>query len=211
MHSSALTLYLLVDDPLPTPTPESVFLEDVQLPEEVAKFFHSKSFHPEDLENLRGILKRSQDHCTSQQQTPSLLEDRWLPQSGTFSHIPHRSASPTATSPDGLQSPPPSEPRRYTEAHSSLYSMFEDMRRCFASYPLMNTPSTSNTLVGGQLDRGRKTGIANTYRIILYELKNFILTQATQCPLNVSVSNKISCTRSNKLTLSERTLGICLC
>ena len=158
--------FSLVDDPLPTPTPESVFLEDVQLPDEVAKFFQSKSFHPEDLENLRGILKRSQDHCLPQRKTSSFFDDRCPSQSGNMSSqsdLPHCDISPSGNNPDSLQLQPPlseaNEQRcRYTEAHRSLYSTFEDMKQYFASYALMNTHSRSDRHNEGQLGRGRKTG-----------------------------------------------------
>ena len=155
-----------IDDPLPTPTPESVFLEDVQLPDEVAQFFHSKSFHPEDLENLRGILKRSQDHCLPQPQSSSFLDERSMARSGNMSSqsdLPHRVISPNDDNSEKLQRHPPlPEPNeqhcRYTEAHRSLFSTFEDMKQYFASYALMNRHSIGGRYNEGQLGRGRKTG-----------------------------------------------------
>ena len=172
-----IVFHFMTDDPLPTPTPESVFLEDVQLPDEVAKFFHSKSFHPEDLENLKGILKRSQDHHSQQHASTeekcslegvnrdalSTESFRYQELSGGTLQRDRDFDLQYYTSPEklgrfiGHGSLHPSiaqskesreEHPRYSEAHRGLYSTFEDMRQYFGSHRLVNTCDAENRPFG---------------------------------------------------------------
>ena len=140
-------------DPLPTPSPESVFLEDIQLPDEVAKFFHSKSFHPEDLENLKGILKRSQEQ-PQQHPQHQILHQQAQERSQHFerrigSTIP-QDILQSQTSPNGSY--------RDREGQENLVAKFENLRRFIGSPLLSNAYSDITSPVGSPLIRSRKIG-----------------------------------------------------
>lgn len=170
IHYSNFVLLSRLDDPLPTPTPESVFLEDIQLPDEVAKFFHSKSFHPEDLENLKGILRRSQDHQRSMladrfgQAGPPLTSDSKPTQRlrGEMMSENQESLSRQHALPEGLF---PFERQTDTDALRRLFTSFEDMRQYFrSSHFLTSTYESAGRPTGVHaVKRGRKIGTYNLY------------------------------------------------
>ena len=136
-----------------------MFLEDIQLPEEVANFFHSRSFHPEDLENLKGILKRSQDQQQQHQ-----------PASGKGQPVDRRTGATMSL--EMLQSQlSPNSSYGERERHNLL--TFDNVRRFIGSPLLANTYGDASRPVGTPLNRDRKIGTFFTHRSNLTLMKKF--------------------------------------
>lgn len=119
----------------------------MQLPDEVARFFHSKSFHPEDLENLKGILKRSHDQHV---QSPRTSHEK-------LHQLERRpvSALPVETLQSRVLS---SGDCRNVETQRNLLTSFDNVRQFIGSPLLSKSHGTDKRPTGIHVNRDRKIG-----------------------------------------------------
>ena len=119
----------------------------MQLPDEVARFFHSKSFHPEDLENLKGILKRSHDQHV---QSPRTSHEK-------LHQLERRpvSALPVETLQSRVLS---SGDCRNVETQRNLLASFDNVRQFIGSPLLSKSHGTDKRPTGIHVNRDRKIG-----------------------------------------------------